>query len=62
MFTKHMLNLYSGERFWKDAFSVTVYSGYVWTQDQSKEEKNLRFLNKTDTCRRSLNPSIEVGL
>lgn len=62
MFTKHMLNLYSRERLWKDAFSVTVYSGYVWTQDQSKEEKNLRFLNKTDTCRRSLNPFIEVGL
>ena len=25
-------NLHSGERFWKDAFSVTVFTGYVWTQ------------------------------
>ena len=23
--------LYSGERLWKDEFSVTVFSGYVWT-------------------------------
>ena len=26
-------NLYSGERLWKDEFSVTVFSGYVWTVD-----------------------------
>ena len=29
-------NLHSGKRFWKDAFSVTVFTGYVWTVGQTR--------------------------
>ena len=37
-------NLLCGERFLKDAFSVTVFTGYVWTVGQTGEK------TKTDTC------------
>ena len=37
--------LASGERFWKGAFSVTVFTGYVWTVGQTGGKKDLfRFL------------------
>ena len=29
--SRHFKNLLSGECFWKDAFSLTVFTGYVWT-------------------------------
>ena len=32
-------NLHSGERFWKDAFTVIVFIGYVWTVGQAGEKK-----------------------
>ena len=41
-------NFHSGERFWKDAFSVIVFTGDVWTVGQTKG-KYLRFQTKTDT-------------
>ena len=41
------------ERFQKFAFSVTVFIGYVWTEDVSAKKK-LRFQTKTDTCGRGL--------
>ena len=28
-----------GERFWKDEFSVTVFTGYVWAVGQTGEKK-----------------------
>ena len=28
-------NLHSGERFWKDAFSVTAFTEYVWMVGQT---------------------------
>ena len=31
-------NLNSGELFWKDAFSVTVFTGHEWTVGQTGEE------------------------
>ena len=31
-------NLHAGERFWKDAFSVTTFTGYVWTVGQTGEK------------------------
>ena len=31
-------NLNAGELFWKDAFSVTVFTGYEWTVGQTGEE------------------------
>lgn len=34
-------NLHSGERFWKDAFSVTIFTGFVWMESQSMRRKNL---------------------
>ena len=40
-------DLPAGERFWKDALSVTVFTGYVWTVDQTGGEKKtgqFRFL------------------
>ena len=33
-------NLLCGERFLKDAFSVTVFTGYVWTVGQTGEKLN----------------------
>ena len=39
--------LHSAERFWKDAFSVTVFTDYVWTLSQTGG-KTLRFQTKTD--------------
>ena len=50
--------LHAGGRFWKDALSVTVFTQYVWTVDQTGGEKNrinldLRFQTKSDTCGRS---------
>ena len=38
-------NLNSGELFWKDAFSVTVFIGHEWTVGQTGE-KNLRLKKK----------------
>ena len=38
-------NLNSGELFWKDAFSVTVFTGHEWTVGQTGE-KNLRLKKK----------------
>ena len=35
-------NLHSEERFWKDAFSVTVFTGYVWTVGRTGEKNNNR--------------------
>ena len=35
-------NLHSEERFWKDAFSVTVFTGYVWTIGRTGEKNNNR--------------------
>ena len=46
-------NFHSGERFWKDAFSVIVFTGYVWTVGQTKE-KYIRFQTKTDSCWRGI--------
>ena len=34
-------NLRSGECFWKETFSVTVFTGYVWTVDQIGEKKSV---------------------
>ena len=31
-------NIHSGERFWSDAFSVTVFNGYVLTVGQTGEK------------------------
>ena len=45
-------NLHSEECFWKDASSVTVFTGYVWTVLQTVEKKNLRFQIRKDTCGR----------
>ena len=63
-------NLHSEEHFWKDAFSVTVFTGYVWTVDQIGGI-NIRFQMKTYTCGRDLSswalsiqpkiPEISVG-
>ena len=33
-------DLHAGGRFWKDALSVTVFTRYVWTVDQTGGEKN----------------------
>jgi len=44
-------NLHSGERFWKDAFSVIVFTGYEWTVGQTGEKKSV-FKKKTDACGR----------
>ena len=33
---------HSAECFWKDAFSMTVFTGYMWTVDQTRD-KNIRF-------------------
>ena len=33
-------NLNSGELFWKDAFSVTVFTGHEWTVGQTGEKKS----------------------
>ena len=30
-------NLHSGERFWKDALSMTFFTRYVWTLGQPEE-------------------------
>ena len=35
-------NLHSEESFWKDAFSVTVFTGYVWTVGRTGEKNNNR--------------------
>ena len=40
-------NLHSGERFWKDPFLVTVFTGYVWTIGETGEKKYL-FLNQKE--------------
>ena len=45
-------NLYSEERFWKDAFSVTVFTGNVWRVGQTVG-KNLRLQMRKDRCGRS---------
>ena len=40
-------DLHAGGRFWKDALSVTVFTQYVWTVDQTGGEKKpdqFRFL------------------
>ena len=44
-------NLRSGERFWKDKFSVIVFTGCVRTVGR---KKNVRFQIKTDTCGQGL--------
>ena len=31
-------NLHSGQRFWKDAFSVTVFTEFEWTVGQTGEK------------------------
>lgn len=36
-------NLHSGERFWKDAFSVTIFTGFVWMESQSMRRKKSVF-------------------
>ena len=33
-------DLHAGGRFWKDALSVTVFTQYVWTVDQTSGKKN----------------------
>ena len=33
-------NLHSKKRFWKGAFSVTIFTGYVWTVYQTGERKS----------------------
>ena len=38
-------NPHSGERFWKDAFSVIIFTGYVRTVGQTAEKKSA-FSNK----------------
>ena len=47
-------NLNSGELFWKDAFSVTVFTGQEWTVGQTGEKKS-PFKKKTDSCGWGLN-------
>ena len=47
-------NLNSGELFWKDAFSVTVFTGHEWTVGQTGEKKS-PFKKKTDSCGWGLN-------
>ena len=45
-------DLHAGVRFWKDAFSVTVFTQYVWTVDQTGEGKKpdqFRFLENLPT-------------
>ena len=42
-------NLHPGGRFWNATFSVTVFTGYVWTVGQNGG-KNLCFQTKMDTC------------
>ena len=37
-------NLHSGERFSKDPFSVTAFTGYVRTVGQTEEKKNTRLI------------------
>ena len=34
-------DLHAGGRFWKDALSMTVFTQYVWTVDQTGGEKNM---------------------
>ena len=42
-------------RIWKDAFSVTVFTGYMWTHTLGQSvEKNLRFQRNTGTYRLGL--------
>ena len=31
-------NLHAGERLWKDAFSVILFTGYVWAVGQTGEK------------------------
>ena len=38
-------NLHSGERFLKGAFSLTVFTGYLWTVGQTGE-KNIQDPNR----------------
>ena len=45
-------NVLCGERFLKDAFSVTVFNGYVWTVGQTGEQ------TKTDTCGQGLSGTV----
>ena len=45
-------NLLCGERFLKDSFSVTVFTGYVWTVGQTGEK------TKTDTCGQGLSGTV----
>ena len=47
-------NLHFGERFWKDAFSVIVFTEYMWTVGETGEKKS-PFQTKTDMCGRGLN-------
>ena len=46
-------NLHSGGRFLKDAFSVTVFIGYVWTVGQTREK------TKTDTSGQGLSRAVQ---
>ena len=39
--------------FWKDAFSATLFTGYVWMVGQTRG-KNLGFQTKMDTCGKAL--------
>ena len=43
-------DLHAGVRFWKDAFSVTVFTQYVWTVDQTGGEKNRINLGLWKSC------------
>ena len=45
-------NLLCGERFLKDAFSVTVFTGYVWMVGQTGEK------TKTVTCGQGLSGTV----
>ena len=45
-------NLHNGESFWKDAFSVIVFTGCLWTGGHTTV-KNIRFETKTDTFGRT---------
>ena len=35
-------NLHSGERFWKDAFSVTVFTEFIRVDGRTNRKKNIR--------------------
>lgn len=41
-------NLHSGERFWKDAFSVTIFTGFVWMESQSMRRKKICFQRRVN--------------